>query len=311
MFNSKLIPGDLGKQIAEYEAISMLPPFPWGLHFYANLFKKFSAKLEGDLIEMGVGKGGTSIFLGKLAKEHKKLVYSWDNFRGLPKPSLYDNPYFRKGDFRSASKIRGSLLENFNNLINEQKLTDTVIPIVGQFNKNNPALSSMQKFCFVHLDSDLYQSIYKSLEITFDKTAEGGLIIIDEFFHPAQGPYLATTNFLRSRNIFPTFHVIFPYAVAFFKSDDPFQEQDINRRCFDGNKYSLAILKEDEHFLNALNKCLKSCPPYSNAYNNCITLLKTLDPTKKSDSKDIYSYWKAMEEFWDMISERTTVIKEI
>src|SRR4051794_9649731 len=100
LFEFRELPGQLGSDIRSLARYSMFPPFPWGQWLYGRLIEDNIQRVEGDFIDLGVGKGGMSLFLGLRARDHQRKMYSLDSFTGLPAlhPEL-DNPVFREGDY--------------------------------------------------------------------------------------------------------------------------------------------------------------------------------------------------------------------
>mmetsp|Transcript_181388 Transcript_181388/g.575765 ORF Transcript_181388/g.575765 Transcript_181388/m.575765 type:complete len:222 (+) Transcript_181388:1061-1726(+) len=110
----------------------------------------------------------------------------------------------------------------------------------------------VEKICFAHLDSDLYDSIYQSLELVYDRLVPGGLLIFDDYFHYAQGPARAVSDFFRKLGGSPPLlHPIPPYAVAIQKGLD-ISDPSIGSgaKCaHDGNFYSFGWLRESDGYL--------------------------------------------------------------
>merc|ERR1719361_407635 len=74
-------------------------------------------------------------------------------------------------------------------------------------------------FAFVHIDADLYDSVYDALEKVWDRISEGGIVAVDDFFHHAQGPARAVSDFFRARCQAepPLLFVVPTYAVLIVK----------------------------------------------------------------------------------------------
>jgi hypothetical protein len=294
-FSDRLMEGELGTLIRELRPHFMLPPYPWGHWLYGRIFETVVAKLEGDVIELGVGKGGTSLFFGHLARPVGKRVYSFDSFEGLPdRVTGKDNPYFRKGDYRPSPRIQLNLLQRLHYLARQYDLEDTIQPVKGFFADTVPTIPEQQRFCLAHLDSDLYDSVHVSLEGIYDKVVEGGAIILDDFFHPAQGPARAAADFFNARGVLPVYHVSFPYSVVVFKGESA--DPATVHRALDGNVYSLAWLRDDDTLLRTLEGCLDAP-----GGEDCRMLLELLRSESRG-ARDIYSYWRSLETFWDRIS---------
>merc|ERR1740130_1539667 len=105
---------------------------------------------------------------------------------------------------------------------------DDVLYVEKAFFKDLVIPDVFDKFAFVHLDSDLYDSVYDSLEKVWDRVSEGGCVAIDDFFHHAQGPARAVADFFRLRGNPegepPLLYVVPPYAVLIVKGRSAFIE---------------------------------------------------------------------------------------
>ena len=285
-------PGEIGDYVRRVVGISCFSPHPWGPWLYGRMLRERCRALEGDIAELGVGAGGTSIFLGLVARDLGKRMYSFDSFAGLPAPdSENDNDYFREGDYAGSS----DLLSRFRRSLSQFGLRRSVTPVAGFFEKTLARWPADRRLCFAHLDSDLYGSIKTSLEGIYDKVVEGGVIAIDEFFHPAQGPARACAAFFNRRKLRPLYHVSFPCSVVVMKGED----RGDRVRALDGNAYSFDYLREDDVLRGALRSSLARACPGTAASKSCRLLCELLE--RGADRElDIYTYWLALQEFWEM-----------
>jgi hypothetical protein len=310
LFYHTNMPGEIGRLLTSLRPISYFPPYPWGQWLYHQVYAARCSSLEGDIIEFGVGRGGMSIFLGHLAKTSAKKVFALDSFQGLP-PSLtpMDNPYFKAGDYGRAQNYDEELYDLVLRSIRQHELQDTVIPIRGFFAESVKEIAEDQRFCFAHIDGDLYESVHVALKNIFDRVVEGGVIVIDDFFHPAQGPARAASDYFNERGIYPLYHVSFPYSVFILKGQGA--DSVDYPRSVDGNSYSFEWLRNDEHFLSALDACIEEMSrdaallalfkePIKNA-----EMLRGVLTTSVPRSSDIYEYWRSLYEFWDTIASMT------
>merc|ERR1719506_1464454 len=211
--------------------------------------------IPGDFAELGTGLGGTSIFFSRLAKQYGRKFLAVDSFEGLPPPDMNnkDNHYFVEGDYRPKDGVDqlAAFLE-----YKKQFDVDDVLHVEKCFFKDLVIPKEFDKFAFVHLDSDLYDSVYDSLEKVWDRVSEGGCVAIDDFFHHAQGPARAVSDFFRTRGNPngepPLLYVVPTYAVLIVKGRSAFIESEpgpdgVRRgsmhspRALDGNFYSFKM----------------------------------------------------------------------
>jgi len=125
---------------------------------------KKTSKIDGDIAEVGVYKGGSA----KLIREaSKKPLHVFDTFEGLPGLSEHDNPeQFHQGDYSASFESVKSYLKNYSNI----SFYKGVFPSTAEPVKN-------KRFAFVHLDIDIYESMLNCLKFFYPRMSKGGVII--------------------------------------------------------------------------------------------------------------------------------------
>lgn len=150
--------------------------------YYIYTAVQKTEKIEGDIAEVGVYRGGSAKII---AEATKKPIYIFDTFDGLPEVSEHDDrEHFHKGDFPTSLERVRSYLKNYSNIAFYKGL----FPATAEPIKN-------KKFSFVHLDVDIYESTQNCLKFFYPRMSRGGVIIshdypsskgvkkaIDEFF---------------------------------------------------------------------------------------------------------------------------------
>ena len=129
---------------------------------------KKTEKIEGDIAEVGVYKGGSA----KLMREaSKKPLHLFDTFEGLPDLSAKDNlKQFQKGHAASSFEGVRSYLSNYPNI----HFYKGIFPTTAEPVKD-------KKFSFVHLDVDIYESTHNSLNFFYPRMSTGGVIISHDY----------------------------------------------------------------------------------------------------------------------------------
>jgi len=157
------------------------------------------AQLPGDVCEVGVWRGAVGIIFGEIFKD--KTVHLFDTFEGIPfHDEIYDNTH-RQGDFgRQDEHGRG------HTEYEEVKDTLSIYPNIlihkGVFPHETAQVVADKKFCFVHLDVDVYQSYKECLEFFYPRMVEQGLILLDDYkFSTCAGATVAIDNFCTENNI--------------------------------------------------------------------------------------------------------------
>ena len=129
--------------------------------------------LEGDLAEVGVYQGGSAKLICEVKKDKK--LYLFDTFTGLPEVSENDTHFGEKHWY--DNEFSNTSVESIKKLLNKY---DDVHIIKGIFPESGKEIID-KKFCFVHLDVDLYRSTIDSLRFFFPKMVGGGIILIHDY----------------------------------------------------------------------------------------------------------------------------------
>jgi O-methyltransferase len=158
-------------------------------------------KLEGEIIECGVFRGGSLVQIGLTLKKSrlKKRIHGVDTFEG--------HPYQSQEDVRQDGKVThhqglfsGNQIEKVQESL-QKYLLDNVTLHKGMVEDILPGFSNHQ-FCFAHLDMDLYQSTKSALTIIAPRMVKGGIICFDDYGDPeAPGVKKAADEILGSENM--------------------------------------------------------------------------------------------------------------
>ena len=156
--------------------------------------------IEGDFVETGVWKGGSSILVYNLFKilEEDRKVWAYDSFKGLPKPDPINYPIDSGDIHHSISHLSVSLKEVKENFEKFSGLDENVIFVEGWFRDTIPQ-NKINKICVLRLDGDMYESTMPVLEYLYPKLSVGGYCIIDDYNH--KGARLAVLQYRRKYNI--------------------------------------------------------------------------------------------------------------
>jgi O-methyltransferase len=148
-----------------------------------------SEQIEGSFAEAGVWQGKTSKIIHQLAPDRKYFLF--DTFEGFPSQNL---------------EIEADNIDRFKNTnlnIVKQNIGDlnNIVFRVGYFPETAKGLES-EKFAFVLLDMDLYQSTKDGLEFFFDRVVPGGYIFLHDYNSPESdwGVSRAVNEFMASKS---------------------------------------------------------------------------------------------------------------
>ena len=124
---------------------------------------------DGAVAELGVYKGGTAKFIHTLLPDRD--YYLFDTFSGLPPEILNEK------EKESASKVdfQDTSLEEVKTYLGCKKF----IFKQGFFPDTTKGID--EKFAFVYLDADLYQSTKDGLEYFYPRLTKGAIIVVDDY----------------------------------------------------------------------------------------------------------------------------------
>lgn len=132
-----------------------------------------SVNLDGDIAEVGTYKAGVGHYLNKFSNGKRVLLF--DTFTGIPIKSEIDTHLV--GDFNDSNYEQ--VKEHFKNYNNVKVIQGLFPDSVGSHIKES------DRFCFVHIDVDQYQSTIDSLNFFYNKIVTGGVIVFDDYGHLA------------------------------------------------------------------------------------------------------------------------------
>jgi O-methyltransferase len=146
-----------------------------------------TAKLGGDIAEIGVYQGGSARLICKY--KGNKAFHLFDTFEGLPELNKFDTSNeFYKGQFNDTSfELIGKLLNNYPNIsIHKGYFPDTAGPVLDK------------KFSLVNLDVDLHKTTHDALEFFYPRMVKGGIILSHDYVN-ADGVRKAFDDFFADK----------------------------------------------------------------------------------------------------------------
>ncbi|MFL6101380.1 MAG: TylF/MycF/NovP-related O-methyltransferase [Actinomycetales bacterium] len=164
-------------ELFERELAQLLPPsiangYPNCLvHLYECLRNAARLGLRGDVVEFGTFRGGTSMFLARVARALGQTwrVVTFDSFGGFPARrsplDMYDHP---GAVFTDAAAVRRYFQPWLIDLV-EGDIVETAQTLAGR-----PTVLSF-------IDTDNYSSAKAALEVVKETTVPNGAIVLDHF----------------------------------------------------------------------------------------------------------------------------------
>lgn len=174
--------------------------------------------VEGDFVECGVWKGGSSMLAAYtfLSNNSARNMYLYDTYEGMSDPKEEDKDmYGNKADelLNTSDKNDDNSIWCYSGL-NEvkQNLYSTEFPkeklnfIQGKVEETIPAIVP-DKIAILRLDTDWFESTYHELVHLYPKLSKNGILIIDDYGY-WQGARKAVDQYFGENNIFPLMHRI-------------------------------------------------------------------------------------------------------
>lgn len=170
--------------------------------FFLRSLLSLVEDVPGDTAECGAYRGASSWLICDRFSNSDKTHYIFDSFQGLSAPSPVDGNYWKQGDLTAGEEI---LKKNLSG-VPRVKILGGWIP--ERFNE-----VAGRRFCFVHIDVDLYQPTLDSIAFFYPRLAPGGIILSDDYgFSTCPGARLAIDEYMKNRPE-PVVHV--PTGQAF------------------------------------------------------------------------------------------------
>lgn len=148
--------------------------------------------IDGNFAEVGVANGRSAKVIADFVSDLKTL-YLFDTFEGIPYHDKEKDNFHRKGDFSKCTF--SNILKVFEGYKNKVSIIKGIFPQTASF-------LCADKFCFVNIDVDVYQSTKDCLNFFYPKVVGGGFIIfLDDYLHPnCEGVRLAADEFLNDKS---------------------------------------------------------------------------------------------------------------
>jgi O-methyltransferase len=131
--------------------------------------------IPGDLLEVGVWRGGTGALIAKRAASSgiDGAVILCDTFAGVVKAGELDNIY-------SGGEHADKSLEVVSNLLAAMSLGNSLI-LCGIFPDDTGSMVADRCFRFVRVDVDVYQSAKDVGDWVWPRLSVGGVVVYDDY----------------------------------------------------------------------------------------------------------------------------------
>lgn len=138
--------------------------------------------LEGDIVELGAYKGGSTAKLSIIAKKLGKKLYVFDSFEGLPtnEEKLVHTTMGYVADLNKG-KFCGRLKEVKDYVTNYGEI-DSCVFMIGWYEDILPTFRT--KICAVSCDVDLFESTKTCLKYIYPQVAKDGFFFSQDCHFP-------------------------------------------------------------------------------------------------------------------------------
>lgn len=158
---------------------------PVGLESLQHLIEDvLRTNTPGDLIETGVWRGGSIIFMRGVLEAHgdeSRVVWAADSFAGLPaRGTTRHEQDLDDVDWAQETWLRVSVDEVKGRAERYGLLDNRIRFLVGWFHETLPE-APIERLALMRLDGDMYGSTMDALEALYPKLSVGGYVIIDDY----------------------------------------------------------------------------------------------------------------------------------
>lgn len=139
--------------------------------------------VPGDLIETGVWRGGSTIFMRAMLQAYgvtSRRVWVADSFEGLPKPDEEKYPADRGDTMHQSRELAISLDDVIDNFKKFGLYDSQVRFLKGWFRDTLPA-APIDRLSVLRLDGDMYESTMDALTHLYPRLSVGGFVIVDDY----------------------------------------------------------------------------------------------------------------------------------
>jgi Macrocin-O-methyltransferase (TylF) len=148
------------------------------------------AGVPGDLIETGVWRGGSAIFMRGILEAldvRDRVVWVADSFQGFPMTPEQGaterswTSMTREPNPQAEAVMTGISFEQVRKNFERYGLLDEQVRFLpGWFRDTLPA-APIERLALLRLDGDLYDSTRDALEALYPKVSPGGYVIVDDW----------------------------------------------------------------------------------------------------------------------------------
>lgn len=139
--------------------------------------------VEGDVVMVGVFKGGSALYLKALFEEYGCYKNWWlfDSFKGFNEESIKHEQDIKSLNlFTTQVKVQYPTAESVYDLFKGYSLDNNLRVVEGFVEDTLPGIE-LAKLSFLHIDVDFYEPTFYCLENLYPRLTPNGWVIIDDY----------------------------------------------------------------------------------------------------------------------------------
>jgi O-methyltransferase len=167
-----------------------------------------TAKIGGDIVEVGVWRGGTGCLMAKnemLAGKGKATVWLCDTFKGVVKAGGADSSY--KGGEHSDTDV--SIVHKLAADLG----VSNIKTLTGIFPNDTGSQLTAKRVRLLHIDVDVYQSAKDCVDYLWPLMPQGAVVVFDDYGFPGCEGVTRCVDELRARSDMFYIHNLNGHAV--------------------------------------------------------------------------------------------------
>jgi Macrocin-O-methyltransferase (TylF) len=140
--------------------------------------------IPGDLVETGVWRGGTTIFMRAVLRAYQdtdRTVWAVDSFEGMPVTGPDSHPSDRSIPWHMANNVLAVSVDQVRANFEAYGLLDDQVQFLKGWFRDTLPDAPIERIAVLRLDGDLYDSTMDALTHLYPKVSPGGFVIIDDY----------------------------------------------------------------------------------------------------------------------------------
>ena len=182
---------------------------------YSSVNYVLENNIEGDFVECGVWRGGSSMLMAKMLKNRSisdRKIYLYDTYEGMSEPTKKDVSIAGDDAEKLMEKEKNNKEESVwcladladvkQNMRKTGFAEESLVFVKGKVEDTLTNDLPMSKIAILRLDTDWYESTKHELNILYPILSQNGVLLIDDYGH-WQGCRQAVDEYFQEHKINP------------------------------------------------------------------------------------------------------------